>query len=143
LGKTLVVTVGLPRSGKSTWARVQGFPIVNGDSVRLALHGQRFLEDAEPMVAVLTEIMTKALLACHDTVVVDECNVTAKRRKKWEILAKRAEAALEYQVFTTMPGVCRRRAIDTGQPDLIPVIDRMAAEWDYCSVSWKKEEDTL
>src|SRR5690554_6874569 len=31
----LICTVGLPRSGKTTWARKQSYPIVNPDSIRL------------------------------------------------------------------------------------------------------------
>ncbi len=30
----LILTVGLPRSGKTTWALEQGWPIVNPDSIR-------------------------------------------------------------------------------------------------------------
>ncbi|KKK82651.1 hypothetical protein LCGC14_2801230, partial [marine sediment metagenome] len=48
--KKLILTVGLPRSGKSTWARKQGHPIVNPDSIRLALYGEPFIEEAEPMI---------------------------------------------------------------------------------------------
>ena len=39
LTEDLIVMVGLPRSGKTTWARKQGYPIVNPDSIRLAFHG--------------------------------------------------------------------------------------------------------
>ena len=38
------------RSGKTTWARQQGVPIVNRDAIRLALHGQRFEPRAESVV---------------------------------------------------------------------------------------------
>ena len=33
--KKLIMTIGLPRSGKSTWARTQACPIVNQDSIKL------------------------------------------------------------------------------------------------------------
>jgi predicted kinase len=33
----LILTVGLPRSGKTTWAKQQGVPMVNRDAIRLAL----------------------------------------------------------------------------------------------------------
>jgi len=39
--KILILTVGLPRSGKSTWAAKKGFPIVSPDAIRLAMHGMR------------------------------------------------------------------------------------------------------
>jgi predicted kinase len=48
--KILILTVGLPRSGKSSWSRQQTFPVVNPDSIRLALHGLRFAPEAEPFV---------------------------------------------------------------------------------------------
>ena len=38
------------RSGKTTWARQQGVPIVNPDAIRPALHGQRFEPRAESVV---------------------------------------------------------------------------------------------
>src|SRR5258706_417694 len=51
LHNTLIVMVGLPWSGKSTWAREQGnWPIVCPDEIRFALHGQRFIAEAEPWV---------------------------------------------------------------------------------------------
>lgn len=47
---TLVLMVGLPRSGKSTIARSGRVPIVSPDAIRLALHGQPFIASAEPTV---------------------------------------------------------------------------------------------
>lgn len=67
----LLVTVGLPRSGKSTWAKQQGAPVVNPDAIRLALHGQAFLQEAEPLVWVMAKYMVEALfLAGHSTVIL-------------------------------------------------------------------------
>ena len=59
--KTLILTVGLPRSGKSTWAAQTGWPIVNRDAIRLALHGQAYIQDAEDMVTAIETYMVKAL----------------------------------------------------------------------------------
>lgn len=44
--KKLILTIGLPRSGKSTWAKQQGCPVVNPDSIRLALHGKAYIQEA-------------------------------------------------------------------------------------------------
>src|SRR5688500_7348676 len=46
----LVVVCGLPRSGKTTYARTRNEPIVSPDAIRLALHGERFNELSEPFV---------------------------------------------------------------------------------------------
>lgn len=124
--KTLILTVGLPRSGKSTWAREQGLPIVNPDSIRLALHGEPFLERAEPMVWVVANIMVTALFeAGHDKVIVDATNTTVKRRDFW----KNSLWTIEYKIFHTSVEECVQRATFTEKLYLIPVIERMAAEF--------------
>ena len=80
----LILLVGLPQSGKSTWARKQGLPIVNPDSIRMALHGRPFIREAEPMVWAIAKFMVRALfLAGHPTVIVDATNTTKKRRDEW------------------------------------------------------------
>jgi len=123
----LILTVGLPRSGKSTWAQSTGFPVVNPDSIRLALHGQAFHGPAEPFVWAFAHMMVDALArAGHTTVVLDATNVTAKRREEWT--ARWPDST--FQVFDTPPAICMARAHDIGRDDLIPVIERMARNWD-------------
>ena len=82
--KTLHLLVGLPRSGKSTYAKTTGHPIVNPDSIRFALHGHAFVKQAESFVWAIAHKMVEALfLAGHSDVVLDATNTTAKRRKEW------------------------------------------------------------
>ena len=127
----LVVTVGLPRSGKTTWARQQGCPVVNPDSIRLALHGARFIGLAEAFVWAIAHVMVRALfLAGHSTVVVDATNVTQKRRDEWAKVADDAGAVLRFHVVSTSREVCRARAEALNDVEILPVIDRMALEWD-------------
>lgn len=124
----LILTVGLPRGGKTTWARTTGWPIVNPDSIRLALHGQRFYGPAEPLVWATAYTMVEALrLAGHNTIVVDATNVSAKRRAEWE---SRYAGAVELKVIETPPEECIRRALAEGDVYIVPVIERMAKEWD-------------
>jgi predicted kinase len=119
---TLILTVGLPRSGKSTWALSTGFPIVCPDAIRLALHGQRFIPEAEPMVWATAQYMVRALfLAGHARVVFDATNLRAESRKEWD--SPRWKTAV--RIFPTDATTCIQRALDTGQADLLPVIDRM------------------
>ena len=83
--KTLIAMVGLPRSGKSTWAKKAGHPIVSPDAIRLALHGQRFISEAEPFVWAIAKAMVRALfLAGHSAVILDATNNTRKRRDEWK-----------------------------------------------------------
>jgi predicted kinase len=85
LSKNLILTVGLPRSGKSTWAKEQGHPIVNPDAIRLAMHGTAYNTKVEPLVWATAKYMVEALfLAGHDKVIVDATNSTRKRREFWK-----------------------------------------------------------
>ena len=82
--KTLILTVGLPRSGKSSWARCQGYPVVNPDSIRLRLHGQVFAPQAEPFVWAVAHLMVESLFeAGHSTVILDATNISRRRRRGW------------------------------------------------------------
>lgn len=82
--KLLVLMMGLPRAGKSTLAATRPWPRVNPDSIRLALTGQPFLAQAEPMVWAVAKTMVRSLfLAGHDTVLLDATNVTFARRDEW------------------------------------------------------------
>lgn len=123
--------MGLPRSGKSTISRqlseTLGTPIVNRDAIRLALHGQRYSHDAEPMVKAVSLYMIRALfLSGHQTVICDETNYSRYARDslkddRWQV---------EFLPVLTSPEVCKERAVLTNQHDLIPVIDAMYARYE-------------
>ena len=124
----LILTVGLPMSGKTTWARSTGHPIVNPDSIRLAIHGQRFYGPCEPFVWAVAYTMVNALFkAGHQTVIVDATNNTAKRRAEW--FNRFGNVKLKF--FHTLPEVCAERARQTGDAEIIPIIERMASESDW------------
>jgi predicted kinase len=126
--QNLLVTIGLPRSGKSTWAKQQNLPIVNRDSIRLALHGKPYLQEAEPMVTVLEDIMIKSLfLAGHEEIIIDATNTTKERRQRWED----SPYEVDYVVFPIAKAACIQRAKDSDREDLIPIIENMAKKIDY------------
>lgn len=126
--KKLILTVGLPRCGKSTWAKKQNVPIVNPDSIRLSVHGQAFYNDAEPLVWALAKIMVLSLfVAGHDVVIVDATNVSKKRREFWED----DRWKVSYKIFNTKKSTCIKRARKNNQEYLIPVIERMSEEFEH------------
>ncbi len=123
----LIVTVGLPRSGKSTWTRKQPFPVVSPDAVRLTLHGQRFWAGAEKMVWALVPMVVRVLFASgNPTVVLDATNVTRWERDQWQS----DEWVTVFHHVDTPPAECCKRAIATGQEDLVEVIANMAAKFE-------------
>ena len=131
----LILTVGLPRSGKSTWARAHGAPIVCPDAIRLAMHGQRFVDSAEPFVWATAKLMVMALFrAGHETVIVDATNVSKKRRREWEALVqpdgKPWLARVEFKVFDASPEECVRRAHAEGDDEIREIIYRQEESWD-------------
>lgn len=131
----LIATVGLPRSGKSTWSRSTPYPIVNPDSIRLAMHGQRYAKQAEPLVWATARIMVQSLFfAGHRIVILDATNVERKRRDEWQ----NAEWDVYFKLVNTPRDVCIQRAIDLNDPDIIPVIYRMHAGYQTLE-SYEKE----
>lgn len=123
--KHLIMTVGLPRSGKSTWAKKQGLPIINPDSIRLAIHGKHFIEEAEPLIWIMAKYMVKSLfIAGHNKVILDATNLTNKRRDYWkDDMWKRC-----YVNFDATKEQCINRAIEDYRYDLIGIILRMNDE---------------
>ena len=127
--KTLILTVGLPRSGKSTWARTTGHPIVCPDSIRLALHGQAYIQTAEPFVWVIARAMVRSLfISGHETVILDATNLKRAHRLMWYPEEGVWEDTKQKSFIDVNEGECIRRAKADARHDLIPVIERMAQE---------------
>jgi len=125
--KTLHIMVGLPRSGKSTVAKGMGSPIVEPDAIRKAMHGTAWRAEVEPLVWGIAHIMVDSLfIAGHDDVVIDATNHTRERRSQW-ISDK---YAIQFHCVATDKDTCIERAIQTGQQYLVPVIERMAAQFE-------------
>jgi len=110
--KTLIMMVGLPRSGKSTLAKKESerlnAPIVCPDHIRLAMHGQPYVPSAEPLVWATTHLMVHALFMSYDTVILDACNNTKKRRNEW----LNPKWRREFLIVDTPRTVCLERAGD-------------------------------
>lgn len=122
-GNVLLMTVGLPRAGKSTWARAQGCPVVNPDSIRKALHGQDYYPDAEPFVWAVAELMVRSLFfAGHRRVVLDATNMRREYRQRF----RSPDWSCTFMVFDTPMAVCIERATQDGKESLIPVIEKMS-----------------
>ena len=125
--RALMLTVGFPCSGKTTWAKRTGFAIVCPDSIRLALHGQTFLVLAEPIVWAIAKVMVRALfLSGALSVVLDATSTTRAMRSLW--LSDDWETY--YKLIETTRDTCIFRAGENLMFDLVPVIEKMNLEFE-------------
>lgn len=125
--KILICTVGLPRSGKSTWSKSQAYPIVCPDAIRYAVHGQRYIQEAERWVWMVTHTMVRALfLAGHERVILDATGITRARRDEW----RSKEWATFFKSIDTTKEVCMARAEEEGDTYIGPIIESMAEKFE-------------
>lgn len=122
----LICMMGLPRSGKTTivknLAQKIHAPVVNRDSIRLALTGQRYQIVSEHFVKAITEIMVRTLfLSGHNVIIYDETNWSRAARDTY----KSDQWRTVFYEVDTPPDVCIERAKVTDQLDIIPVIQAM------------------
>ena len=128
-GNTLLCAYGLPRSGKSTWAKSTGHPVVSPDALRWALTGRRWYAPMEHQVWAMARTMVRALfLAGHKTVVLDSTSCTRKQRDQF----RSDEMVMwdcQYIKIDTSAQVCKERA-ELTYPELVPIINHMAWNWE-------------
>ncbi len=122
----LYYMIGAPRSGKSTFANkwVKEAPmrvIVSSDDIRMAMHGKRYEPLAETLVFATKHVMIRALLSRGFDVLVDGTHSTKISIQRILEIDNLATAI----ILDTPKETCVQRAIDTGKPDLVPVIERI------------------
>lgn len=111
---SLTATIGLPASGKSTWAESvrARFPdrvrIVNRDDIRAAT-GARFEDGDEPVVALIRDHMIDEWIVRGYDVICSDTNISPKVRRRLAGLAKHRKADYSEVVINTPLDECLRR----------------------------------
>lgn len=103
---TLIVTRGLPGSGKTTWARDQsGYFRVNRDDIRKMLLDTWPYGDsgAEEACTTMTHSAIRTLLYSGYDVICDDTNLDIKHLKPILQIARTAGAEIVVQDFTNVP----------------------------------------
>jgi predicted kinase len=121
----LLVLVGLPGSGKSTWAKQQGLPTISSDAVRELLADDVTDQTIHRQVFQTVRFLVRQRLAIGRPVTcVDATHLTPRERRPYfRIRGCRVEA-----VFFDVPvELCQQR--NAARQRVVPpdVIERMAA----------------
>ena len=132
----LILTIGVPGSGKSTWARGEAdwnnrvlfdtpTIVVERDEIRHHLTGdhQNFRHEAE--VTRIAEDRARVALSQGTTVIVADTNLRAKYRRRWAKMAEQCGASYREVVFDTPLDVCLARDAARDKPVGEEVIRRM------------------
>lgn len=112
---TLTLTIGLPASGKSTWAAqmAKDFPdrvrLVTMDDIR-AMNRTRFEDNDEPYVQQVRDYMIDRLLTFGYDVISADTNLSPKTQRRLAQIAKTRKAELIHTSFLHVPlDVCLAR----------------------------------
>jgi protein phosphatase len=112
----LIVLVGPPGSGKTTWARRNGRGAVHvsQDGLIDAITPDGFDHVYRPIYREAEDAVAGAALQAGHTVVVDRTNRTRAHRERWLEIAHRASCPAAAVMMTTAEALCRERNAKRG-----------------------------
>lgn len=139
----IILTIGLPASGKTTWTNEQikqnpDYVNVNRDDIRLMLQGReryaKFSRWREDVVTETAFSMARASLNEGKSVIVSDTNLNPKLRNQWKEFAQARDVNYREVLFTDVPyGVCihrdARREHPVGAKVIIGMYERYKDEF--------------
>lgn len=100
----LIMTKGLPGSGKSTWAKEQkGFKRINKDDLRDMFDTGQWSGKNEQFILRARDNLIALALGAGQNVIVDDTNLHPKHEQRLRELAKEYKAHFEIKDFTDVP----------------------------------------
>jgi predicted kinase len=99
----LIMTKGLPASGKTTWAKTQNAYRINKDDLRLMINNGIWSKANEKYILLARDALIALYLRDGNKVIVDDTNLAPKHEETLKQLAKECKADFEVQDFTDVP----------------------------------------
>lgn len=105
----IIMTKGLPGSGKSTWAKMMLeenpgiFKRINKDDLRRMFDNGKWSKNNEQFIVFVRDNLILLSLARGFSVIVDDTNLHPKHKTQLRELAESADAEFEIQDFTNVP----------------------------------------
>ena len=108
----IVLTIGLPGSGKTTWAdewieKNPDYMNINRDDLRLMLQGRKryakFTKARETIVTETARSMAVFAINNGKSVIVSDTNLSTKRNKEWKQIADDLKVDYREELFTDVP----------------------------------------
>lgn len=104
----LYITVGLPASGKTTWAKEMQtkdptIVRVNKDDMRSMLHNSKWSKNNEKQVIITRNMIVGTSLSDGRSVIVDDTNLHPKHLESLSNIAKKNNAEVIVKDFTDIP----------------------------------------
>jgi predicted kinase len=123
----LVVLVGLPGSGKSSWAKRQNVAIISSDNVRFLLGDDENDQTIHADVfATARYILRRRLQLRRPLTILDATNLSRRERRPYIKTAQLYDCQVEAMFFDTPVEICKAR--NRGRERVVPddIIDVMA-----------------
>ena len=105
----LIMTLGLPASGKSTWAKEQAAKSggqvrrINKDDLRDMLDGGKWSKNNEKNILQVRDLLIEHHLSAGTSVIVDDTNLHPKHKETLKVIAAKYDAKFETKSFLDVP----------------------------------------